>query len=558
MSRHPSPGPSHIHAHQPPAQASRQRARPYSMGIAAGAEDVKYQAKYKELKRKVKEIETDNDILQFKVLQAKRSIQRMKLERAILYERISTLPPSPPIDERHGYPPVQPGPGLPHHSSGHPMQTGPSHRDARDASHLQESDQNLMEYIRTTGNPRVAPGPDGRPVPVMDAPMGPGVAPSARLISSGHVSRRDSSSSEVRQLPPLAPPSHIPHVQHLEPPRGHSHSSHSSHSHSSPHMHHPGGSSHERASRSMSGSHNREQLQPLPRNPGPEYSHRQQYQEPLPPVQHVLHSPLSESERGRRHDMHEHSFADPHAHARHQPSMAPLSPHSHSSRHGHGHGHQRMGPGTYINRNDEYHERDLDRDYEWERSRDHSSRVREGNSGRMHSPHASRHRELPDHPPSSRMRDEPPYPPPDMPGGGPYVSRSGSPGSGSGDGPSRPDSRSQQYDQQERRNYRLRPINPNDQEQVDFAAEDGRGQGRGESRDRGIGGGGGFPPPPEQHRASLDPKKRSRNDIEDAEMNDVGEGQGYAGGRQPEDRGSKRYHRDSSLLLGPDRAEEDL
>lgn len=29
----------------------------YKVGIAAGAEDVKYHAKYKELKRKVKEIE---------------------------------------------------------------------------------------------------------------------------------------------------------------------------------------------------------------------------------------------------------------------------------------------------------------------------------------------------------------------------------------------------------------------------------------------------------------------------------------------------------------------
>lgn len=72
-------------------------------GIAAGAEDTKYATKYKELKKKVKEIESvsfwrivcdtgevllmrvppqDNDKLHFKVLQAKRSIQRMKLERA--------------------------------------------------------------------------------------------------------------------------------------------------------------------------------------------------------------------------------------------------------------------------------------------------------------------------------------------------------------------------------------------------------------------------------------------------------------------------------------------
>lgn len=73
------------------------------MGVTAGAEDVKYHAKYKELKRKVKDIEAvspvfflgflffldfqkDNDKLHFKVLNAKRNIQRMKLERASVTE----------------------------------------------------------------------------------------------------------------------------------------------------------------------------------------------------------------------------------------------------------------------------------------------------------------------------------------------------------------------------------------------------------------------------------------------------------------------------------------
>ncbi|KAF7332311.1 hypothetical protein MKEN_00112500 [Mycena kentingensis (nom. inval.)] len=64
-------------------------------GLAAGAEDSKYQAKYKDLKRKVKEIEHDNDKLHYKILQAKRGIQRMKLERAVLYERLQQVPPNP-------------------------------------------------------------------------------------------------------------------------------------------------------------------------------------------------------------------------------------------------------------------------------------------------------------------------------------------------------------------------------------------------------------------------------------------------------------------------------
>lgn len=43
----------------PPAQSSaRTKQKPFTIGITAGAEDVKYQAKYKDMKRKVKDIET--------------------------------------------------------------------------------------------------------------------------------------------------------------------------------------------------------------------------------------------------------------------------------------------------------------------------------------------------------------------------------------------------------------------------------------------------------------------------------------------------------------------
>jgi hypothetical protein len=57
MSHHqPSPGPSQPHGQ--PFQPAKQKSKSYqAVGIAAGAEDAKYQAKYKELKRKVKEIE---------------------------------------------------------------------------------------------------------------------------------------------------------------------------------------------------------------------------------------------------------------------------------------------------------------------------------------------------------------------------------------------------------------------------------------------------------------------------------------------------------------------
>ena len=63
MSHNQSPGPSALPTSQmfvqPPSAtpSARQKSKAYTTGIAAGVEDEKYQAKYKELKRKVKEIE---------------------------------------------------------------------------------------------------------------------------------------------------------------------------------------------------------------------------------------------------------------------------------------------------------------------------------------------------------------------------------------------------------------------------------------------------------------------------------------------------------------------
>jgi hypothetical protein len=70
MSRQPSPGPSQPQAggqvfQAPPPPPTRHKSKTFIPGIAAGAEDVKYQAKYKELKRKVKEIEAVSADTQF-------------------------------------------------------------------------------------------------------------------------------------------------------------------------------------------------------------------------------------------------------------------------------------------------------------------------------------------------------------------------------------------------------------------------------------------------------------------------------------------------------------
>lgn len=69
MSRQPSPSPNHpshlqnnnTNMYQPPVTApsssKQSRQKNYPPGITAGAEDIKYQTKYRELKKKVKEIE---------------------------------------------------------------------------------------------------------------------------------------------------------------------------------------------------------------------------------------------------------------------------------------------------------------------------------------------------------------------------------------------------------------------------------------------------------------------------------------------------------------------
>lgn len=58
MSPVPSPAPHPLPSQSQLAVPIRQKQKPAPIGIAAGAEDAKYHAKYKELKRKVKDIET--------------------------------------------------------------------------------------------------------------------------------------------------------------------------------------------------------------------------------------------------------------------------------------------------------------------------------------------------------------------------------------------------------------------------------------------------------------------------------------------------------------------
>ncbi|KAJ4479240.1 hypothetical protein J3R30DRAFT_2737127 [Lentinula aciculospora] len=538
-----SPGPSNSQSVS--AMSSRTKSKPptHPMGITAGAEDVKYQAKYKELKRKVKEIEADNDKLHFKVLNAKRNIQRMKLERAILYDRLGQISPSPIPNDRHSLSTPQSGIVV-HHSP--IIQPAPNHRhvDVGDPVGI-EPDSNFIEYSRP--HSRITPA---QSLPVIDTSVGTNAHQNMHLPSSRHSS---SLGPDGRQLPPF--------TQFLDQPR-------SPHSHS----HHDG---HERT-RSQSSRSRNLPLQQAPYHLGPIQGH--QYADSLPSMQHVLHSPPvsdreREGSRSRRHDLHELAGT----HDTHSHSMPPLSPvESRSS--SRIHNHQRLGPGTYINR-DDHRSREMEREREWEQEREsnHSNARQRERDGGMRSPPALHRTRAPSamdypeqqHMSSSRAREEYYHETTLGPSGtssgsgGIYsrVSRSGTPGSGSGSNSaganeSRPDSRSGYYDDRSR-GYRLHHINAgpptNEEPTLDFVHEDGRSQ----SRDHSSATGAGFPA---QHRESADSggrvdsrrdreskdsKRKNRGDMEiDTEDGATGVMSSYTGGMSDErDRGAKRYHR---------------
>ncbi|KAI9574784.1 hypothetical protein HD554DRAFT_2011749 [Boletus coccyginus] len=561
MSHNQSPGPSALLGSQmfvPPASVTpsmRQKNKAYATGIAAGVEDEKYQAKYKELKRKVKEIEMDNDKLQFKVLMAKKSIQRMKLERAVLYERLSAVPPSPDVHGHASLPPLHAGPGVPPQ---HPQQK-PGSGQHRDPRSMDISDSNTPDYIHPSGNIRVISGPDGRPVQVSDGPIGPGVAPS-HAVSSAHMSRRGSASGhDSRQLPPL---SQLTPVQHLEHPRSHAQSQPHTHLHS----HSNGSDSH---SRPHSSSHSRGQGPPHGYHQGV-IPYPQQYPPESVPSGQAIQSPPLERERSRRYDTHERSShsGDPYPHGRHQ--MAHASPHSTimspTSARGSTtrvHNHQRVGPGTSINHPDFEHERDIERERNWSRQREHdydreaprdytnSALVRNSPPPHLRS---RLERDYQDHP-SYRLREDQTYLcEPIGPGVYGRSSRSDTPGSGSGSAEAQPrsDAHAQYYDRERPRPYAPpRGINQlqASNDDIDFVHDDGRLHNR--DRDRGT-----SYMPPEQYRPPLESsRKRSRNDMdidgEDDVVSPPGDSSGggdsslrYGGSLRTDDRGSKRLHQE--------------
>ncbi|KAF9909372.1 hypothetical protein EC991_008757 [Linnemannia zychae] len=55
---------------------------------AATADDIKYKRKYKDLKKRIRDIEDDNDVLNIKLSRARKNIHRLRVERSFLFDRL--------------------------------------------------------------------------------------------------------------------------------------------------------------------------------------------------------------------------------------------------------------------------------------------------------------------------------------------------------------------------------------------------------------------------------------------------------------------------------------
>lgn len=76
-SRGPQPGSASVAANKAAGNAHN-----YASTVATQSDVVKYRGKYKELKAKIRDIEAENDEIHLRTLNLKRTIQRMRLERA--------------------------------------------------------------------------------------------------------------------------------------------------------------------------------------------------------------------------------------------------------------------------------------------------------------------------------------------------------------------------------------------------------------------------------------------------------------------------------------------
>ncbi|KAG0302175.1 hypothetical protein BGZ98_007730 [Dissophora globulifera] len=65
-----------------------QSERAVAAAAATTADDIKYKRKYKDLKKRIRDIEEDNDILNIKLSRARKNIHRLRVERSFLFDKL--------------------------------------------------------------------------------------------------------------------------------------------------------------------------------------------------------------------------------------------------------------------------------------------------------------------------------------------------------------------------------------------------------------------------------------------------------------------------------------
>ncbi|KAI4522389.1 hypothetical protein K525DRAFT_198918, partial [Schizophyllum commune Loenen D] len=404
---------------------------------------------------------------------------------SVLYERLTTIPPSPELRDRPL--PVPPPPVISHEPPVPPPPLPPPSPRTMQAANGEGYRLRPIppDARRSPGPPKVVPGPGGRPMVVQDPVISPPEMSSSRSMSAGHSARADSYShippppppSDARHMArgPPGPPGLPPEVTYdarqtrVAPSASMTYSPRSSHpaaySHAPPDPHY-GHVPPAHPSRTRSHSRSRPVPPTPPHNVSSGYPPHPSHHTDAIPGPSMQSPPHLDRRRMYPYDPHEHPI--PHdTHNNHRPRsprvpMSPVDTHSPYALHDR----SRAGPGSYADDT----RRDREWDGEWERDRGEypPRRVRESEASPSYGPPpppGTRPRQVTangdyvDHRASSR-RDDPYFPPVPAPDYGPSATSPG-PVSGSGSVPSDGPHRVAPYPrprEAEQGSYRLRPV----------------------------------------------------------------------------------------------------
>ncbi|KAH9814025.1 hypothetical protein DFH28DRAFT_1083081 [Melampsora americana] len=67
------------------------KSKAYANPLPSHADEQRYSAKCQELRTKIREIERENQIVQLKIVRSKKNIQRLRIERSVLYDALATI-----------------------------------------------------------------------------------------------------------------------------------------------------------------------------------------------------------------------------------------------------------------------------------------------------------------------------------------------------------------------------------------------------------------------------------------------------------------------------------